>query len=418
MKIGIVGAGITGLALTHALHARGVDVVTFEAAGRPGGVIRSATVNGRCLEYGPQRIRATPAVMALVEDLGLEDALWRGDPDAPLYVYADGALRPVPRSLGQFLRTDLLSWRGKLRVLREPFGGTGPADGSAKEYFEAKFGPEAYDRLLGPLFGGIYASNPARMPARHGLERVIALDRDRGSLLRVALDRMGGDGDVPPPITFAEGLATLPAALYEQHADRIELNTPVLEVTPDGDGGWELETSWGRTAVDHVVLTTPAAESAELLGELIDAPLARLTYNSLAIVHLETDAALDGFGYQTARSAQLHTRGVTWNAGLFDRDGVVTAFLGGMDEPDVLDWTDARLGSVAAEEFETVTGHDAAVLDVTRLPDRMPAYDDTWDVLPFLSLPDGITLATNYTGRVGVPSRIREADRVAEILAD
>ncbi len=418
MRVGIVGGGITGLTVTHALRAQDVTVNTFEAAGRPGGVIRSETVDGMCLEYGPQRIRATPAVRTLIDELGLADTVQEGDPDAPLYVYADGALRTVPRSVKAFLRTDLLSWRAKLRLLREPFVPSGPTDGSAKEYFEAKFGAEAYDRLLGPLFGGIYASDPARMPARHSLQRIISLEHEHGSLLRVALDRLGSNNATPPPITFDGGLETLPTALYNRHAAHVELNTPVLGVTPTATGAWELETSWGSTVVDHVVLTTPATETAELLGELIEAPLERLTYNSLAIVHLETAARLAGFGYQTARSSPLHTRGVTWNTGLFDRDGLVTAFLGGMDEPDVLEWTDARLGSVAATEFETVTGHDANVLAVTRLADRIPAYDESWNVLPFLSLPDGISLATNYTGRLGVPSRIREAIRIAETLAD
>ena len=38
MTVGIVGAGITGLALAHYLGERGADSVAFEAASDPGGV--------------------------------------------------------------------------------------------------------------------------------------------------------------------------------------------------------------------------------------------------------------------------------------------------------------------------------------------------------------------------------------------
>ena len=54
MTVGIVGAGITGLALTQDLRERGVDTVAFEATAEPGGVIRSTTVDGRVVEHGPQ----------------------------------------------------------------------------------------------------------------------------------------------------------------------------------------------------------------------------------------------------------------------------------------------------------------------------------------------------------------------------
>ncbi|HJR53873.1 MAG TPA: FAD/NAD(P)-binding protein, partial [Gemmatimonadota bacterium] len=53
--IGIVGAGLTGLALAHELARRGVEHVVLEAADRPGGVIESARVDGRVLDFGPQR---------------------------------------------------------------------------------------------------------------------------------------------------------------------------------------------------------------------------------------------------------------------------------------------------------------------------------------------------------------------------
>ena len=193
MRVGIVGGGVTGLSLLHHLRARDVDAVCFEAREEPGGVIRSSLTDGRLLEHGPQRLRLSEPVSALVEDLELADDLVLGDDSLPIYVYAHGALRPVPRSLRGFLRTDLLSRRAKLRVLAEPLTAPGRESETVAELFVRKFGAEAYRNLLGPVFGGMYASDPWQMPARHSLSGVLSLEADQGSLLRAALSRLGGE---------------------------------------------------------------------------------------------------------------------------------------------------------------------------------------------------------------------------------
>ena len=408
MRVGIVGGGITGLSLLHFLREAGAEAVCYEESPRPGGVIRSSLTDGRVLEHGPQRLRLTEPVEAIVE----------GDDGLPIYVYADGALRLVPRSIRAFLRTDLLSRRGKLRVLAEPLTAPGRPEESAAELFTRKFGPEAYRNLVGPIFGGMYASDPARMPARHALSGLLAVEESQGSLLRAALSR--ASGTTPPPASFTDGLQALPDAIAETHAEAVALDTVVTGIEAAGSG-YALETVAGRDVVDEVVLTVPGPAAAALLGDVApDAvdPLAGLTYNPLALVHLASDATASGFGYQVRGGEGLRTLGVTWNASLFDRQGVYTAFLGGMTDPEVLERDDAELGELAAAEFETVMDAPAEVVNVSRLERGFPAYDETWDALDELSLPPKCTLATNYTARMGIPSRVREARELAGRLVD
>jgi oxygen-dependent protoporphyrinogen oxidase len=418
MTVGIVGAGITGLALSHYLGERGVDAVTFEASSDPGGVIRSERVDGRVLEHGPQRTRLTPEIEALIDDCGLRSALRTADTDLPLYVYVDGRLRRVPFSVEEFLSTDLLSVRGKLRLLAEPLT-AGARDGeTAADYFVRKFGPEAYQNLVEPLFGGIYGSDPAEMPGEYALQTVKKMERS-GSLIRAALNRRLEGNERQPPISFDEGMAQLPRALYEHNADRVELETGVDRIVPEGSG-YRLETAAGDRLVDHVVVTARADVAAGLLAD-VDADsaraLRRLYYNPLAYVHLYSAADPDGYGYQVRHDEPLRTLGVTWNASLFDRDGVYTCFLGGMENPGLVDRSERELGRIATEEFEMVMGAPAEVLNVTRHQRGIPAYDGSWTAMADVNLPDGITLASNYTGRMGVPARIREANRLAERFA-
>ena len=98
MRIGIVGGGITGLALTHALARRGVESVLFERSERLGGVIRTRHENGRILELGPQRTRLVPPVRRLIRELDLEHQVLEARSGAGLIIWARGRLRGVPRS--------------------------------------------------------------------------------------------------------------------------------------------------------------------------------------------------------------------------------------------------------------------------------------------------------------------------------
>ena len=437
MDVAVVGGGVTGLAATHYLAERGVDAVAFEATDQPGGVIRSRRIDGHVVEVGPQRMRRTPAVDDLIEAVGLADDVVEAG-NAPLFVYADGRLREAPLDLETFLRTDLLSWRGKLRLLAEPLTRHGYPQESVAGLFARKFGREAYERFIGPLYGGIYGSDPAAMPAAYALESLLEREREAGSFL-LAFRKRVGQGRSSPPISFAEGNQQLPEALSEAHADRVELGTPVTDVRPAGaaagrearaaaaaaDGGsrYLVEVDRAGTVdtheVDHVVVTTPADATARLLeGTAPDAGrLASLTYNPLAVVHLTADSRRDGFGYQVGFGEDLHTLGVSWNDSMFGRDGLYTAFLGGMHEPGMVDRGEAEIGTIAREEFETVMGCKAEVLNVSTRERWFPAWDHTWDALAGFETPPGVHVATNYTGRMGVPSRVREAREVAERVA-
>ncbi len=442
-EVAIVGGGITGLSTLHALDERGVDAVAYEATDEVGGVLQSREVDGKLLEVGPQRLRLTDAIRAMVTDLDLADEVITANDDLPLFVYSDGKLREVPRSLSAFRRTDLLSPSAKLRLLAEPLTGEIDPAESARDAFVRKFGRETYTNLISPIFGGTYGSDPGRMPAKHALKPIMGLEKKNGSLLRAALSRLVfSDDETPPPASFESGLQRLPEALAEEHADRVHRETPVtgIERVESADNTeWLVHIEDDTRRVEHVVLTTPADTTADILEGVDEnrrfssanqnasrsgdvdaesaAALREFNYNPLVLVHLESPARADGFGYQVRRTEPMRTLGVTWNTSLFDRDGVYTVFFGGMHDPEAIDRSDEELGETAVSEFRRVMGVDAEVLNVERMPRAFPAWDDSWDATERIDLPEGITLATNYTGRMGLPSRVREARRLAGELS-
>ncbi len=55
-QIGVIGAGIAGLAAALRLQQAGANVLVLEAADRPGGRMATDTVDGYVIERGTQAI--------------------------------------------------------------------------------------------------------------------------------------------------------------------------------------------------------------------------------------------------------------------------------------------------------------------------------------------------------------------------
>ena len=414
--IGIVGGGISGLVLGHEFVSLGADVVLWEASERPGGVLWSQDCGGVQVELGPQRARLTDGFRDLVEAVGLTDELVTAPVDLPLFVYARGKLRTAPLSVGQALFTDLLPLSSKVRILTEPFRSGPRAQETAGGFLRRKFGVVAYRDLLGPLYGGLYGSDPDHMPARHGLARTLKnMGVGRSILWRMI--SAGGRADEAPPCSFRDGLAALPRALRAHLGDRVRLGNPVRSLRAGGDGWAVVLDGDERVEVSQVVLACPADQAASIVEGVSPAGagiLAAIRYNPLAVVHMTSEADLYGLGYQLAFGEPFETRGVTWNHSLFKRSGLYTAYLGGMKNPDMVQRPDEEIGRIACREFEAVTGYAAEPLMVSRT--RMPAWDESWNALPELDLPAGLHLCSNYSARPGIEGRMVEARRLARRL--
>jgi oxygen-dependent protoporphyrinogen oxidase len=278
-------------------------------------------------------------------------------------------------------------------------------------------GRELYENMLGPLYGGLYASDPAEMRMDLSLGHVLREFRIGRSLI---LPLLRGGGRVSPPdaCSFREGMQTLPNALLAADRANVRLSTPVRSIRRAGSG-YVVETAGGEIEAEQVVLSVPAPAAASILRGIAPeaaARIARLVYNPLAVVHLRAETGIRGLGYQVSFAESLLTRGVTFNDSLFDRKGVYTAYLGGAKAPDVVQRSDEELADTAIREFRQVTGAHAEPLSVAR--ERMPAWDLSWEALQGMELPAGIHLAANWESRPGVPGRLAQAKALAGRLGD
>jgi oxygen-dependent protoporphyrinogen oxidase len=365
----IVGAGISGLALAYRLQqaAPYADITVLEERQRLGGSICTTFCDGFRVECGPNGfLDNNPATFDLCRDLGLTDRLIPGSEAARRhrYLFTGGKLRPVPRSVLGFVKSPILSWRGKLNLFAEPIRRRRSSidDESIHSFLTRRTGHEAAEVFGDALVTGIYAGNSRLLSARACFPRLTAMeDRYRSLLLASLVGREKRQNSSPPKKettmwSFREGLQVLVETLAAKLTRPPQLGVAIRRVTRTSTS-WQVHASSGLNwEADMLVLACPAYQQACLL-EQTDTELAGLIrtipYNRIAVValgYLEQDMPfrLDGFGFLANPREGLDLLGAQWCSSIYpDRAPagtvLIRAMCGGWDHPEITVLDDDRL---------------------------------------------------------------------------
>ena len=333
-----------------------MEVEILESASRPGGTIGSEAKSGAVHEWGPNGwLAGDTATDRLTERLGLGGELLAADPvSARRYVVLDDDLVEIPASALAFVRSPLLSAKGKIRLLAEPFiGRPGPAaDESVAEFGRRRLGMEAVEHILDPILTGIYAGDVDRTSMAAAFPTVRALERDHGSLLRGAMARRRkAETGAKRLVSLRGGMGDLVSALADAMGNRLKLDTTVRSIAPLRSGGFRIASESGpdRTA-DFVVAAVPAHVLADLCADFLpgaSGAAREISYAPAAVietVHRREGVrhSLDGFGFLCSRKSGRSILGTIWASSVFPGhrapDGHVTlrTLVGGTRRPDLV----------------------------------------------------------------------------------
>jgi oxygen-dependent protoporphyrinogen oxidase len=370
----------------------------LESSDRAGGVIRTVRKDGFLLEMGPNTVRATPEILELAADLGLDDRTLFSDPHAPRFIAIDGRLHKLPGSAGEAITTRILSFAGKFRLLAEPLVRRRRAaeEESVLDFFSRRIGRQAAGRLVSPFVSGIFAGNAERLSAEGCFPALAKGEREHGSLLGAALAARKSAPPRPKAprrglLSFQEGLETLPRALAAALGDRLEMRRPALEISPSpARGSWSVRTERERLAADRVVLACPAAAAARLVAafapEAADA-LSAVPQPPLAVLHLAWPRAafhekLNGFGHLVVPSPGRRVLGAVWSSALFagrapEGEELLTVFMGGASDPEAAELPDAALLDTAGREVGEALRLSALprAVSIERWKHAIPQYE-------------------------------------------
>jgi len=392
VRIGIVGAGLSGLATAFYLN-RGLpqaSLTIFEADPGAGGKLHTAQLDGFRFEAGANGFLTNkPDSLRLVEDSGAGSYLLpSSDAARKRYIYTD-RLHRMPESPPLFLKTRLLSWPQKLRVLAEPLvpARRDGADETLREFGERRLGRGFTSVFLDAMSAGVYGSTPERISVAAAFPLVVALERDYGGLFRGMLAKRrkeAGPGGVLTSTTG--GIGTLVDHLRGVIEAEWRFAEPVQAVERSA-GGFVLHTARGDTEVDRVVVCATSFAAAAML-EPLDAELAQrlksIEYSPIAVVgfgYRSLEDPLDGFGLLTTTGAKLPILGVLWDSSIFpDRAPPgcksVRVLIGGQRSPELVAQDEAGLIRTARAGLERTMGltQEPDVTYVKRWDRGIPSY--------------------------------------------
>lgn len=461
-RVAVIGGGLSGLAAAHRLielsetRHQPLDLTLFEAGPRLGGLVETHRISDYLVECGADSfITNKPAAVELCRRLGLEGQLiptddrYRG-----ALILHHGKPVPVPEGfallspsqLWPVLTSPLLSLRGKLRLACEYFipPRTNGRDESLAEFVTRRFGKETLDRIVQPLVGGIYTSDPHKLSLAATMPRFLEMERRHGSLIRASRRRTTSEESERRAtgaryalfLTVRDGLSTLIDRLQERIAARARLrwNTRVETLLPSEQGGYRIEHGNETETFDAVILALPAFRAADLI-ENWDATLAgslrQIEYASSAIVvtgHRLTDIQhpLDSFGLVVPAIERRRILAVSFASRKFPGRApeghiLLRTFVGGAMQPEELQRTDERMIEVVREELRDIFGvssrEDFAL--VNRYDRAMPQYhvghlDLVERIEQDASRHPRFQLAGNAYHGVGIPDAIQSGESAAE----
>jgi oxygen-dependent protoporphyrinogen oxidase len=439
-KVAIIGSGITGLTVAYSLQKNGVSCELFEKKNEPGGSVKTVRQGDWLTEYGPNTILLKDRVIAdLLIELGLHVNKLIANPAASKrYIVRDGVLQPLPVSPSSAIGTELFSWRGKMRVLKEPFiKRSYNPDQTIAEFAERRLGAEMLDYAINPFVAGIYANNPENLSLRHTLPAMHRLENQYGSLIigsLLGMRQRKNEGRISRElISFENGLQQLPDKMASR-LNKVYYNTEILKVACE-NGEWFLASKKNTFGpFSGVVINSPLYMMKQSLFPVSETDFKKMTdvhYPPLSVMHLgflkeQVLHPLDGFGFLAPEKEKRNILGALFSSTLFpgrapDGYHLLTVFIGGGRQPEIATLQSEEILDIVLDELNELIGvtGEPVFTDHVYWPKSIPAYhigyDEVLDTIRKIeTMQSGLFLAGNFRHGISVPDCIKNGLELAE----
>ncbi|MFC6930698.1 protoporphyrinogen oxidase [Actinomadura yumaensis] len=459
----VIGGGVTGLTAAHQILGRAPDasLAVLESSERVGGIVGSRHERGFTVDTGPHGfvVYGPGGVGDLAGELGLggELVLATGEAEKLLLLRHDEELLTLPTTPREFLRSPLLSARGKLRVALEPFVAKDLSEEPVYEFTARRFGWELARTLAVPAVLGVTGGDSRRLSIDAKFPYVRYLEERYGSILLGALrvqlrGTQTGRFYVPRLPKFGEfgmrlhtfrghGMQRLIDALEKELAGRVRLGcraTGIERTAATGAGAsgrrWRVALENGaELTADHVVLALPAYTAAGLLAPHLPDAAAALDaiphpdVRVIALAYRRADVAREptGIGFLTIPTERTRILASIHTSAIFPEQApedmvLIRTLAGGTQDP--------AFSSLPRDEaVRNVHGDLVRIFGIRGEP--VFAFDHLWRraipeypvghrrrvdrVLAAVAELGGLHLAGNAYHGVGVNDCVRDARRVA-----
>ncbi|MGM0574391.1 MAG: protoporphyrinogen oxidase [Myxococcota bacterium] len=450
----VVGGGVAGLATAWTLQRAGAPVMLLERTDEVGGVMGTRVVGGHRFETGPTTVMASAEEIGrLIDEVGLREHVVKSRPEAERrLIWRHGRLHELPSNPAALATSGLMTWKGKLRLLAEPFVSAPkePRDETLAQMLRRRLGAEAVEGFVDPFVGGVFAGRVDELGV-DAFPKLRDLEREHGGFVRGMFakrkERKNGGPRKKGLLTFPEGLRELPDAIREALGTRVRLGhdvTRLERVEGDGAVAWRVHAQADGRGVTYdaaaVVLATPAWAAATLLEPLDEEaagllePIPHPHVASIGLGYPEdaVEGDLNAFGLLTASDSPIPEDepilGVLFNSSIFpgrapEGHVTLTVMIGGARDPDAREASDGALVDRARKALAALVGArgEPTAVAVNRWPRAIPQYEPGHArrierVLERIAGLGPLLLAGNYLEGVGVDPSVGTGFAAAETL--
>ena len=332
-KLAIVGGGISGLSLAYYLQDS-FEVSVFEKD-KWGGKAYTQKVGNYLFEEGVNGFLSnSPKTLELCEKIGIKTI--KANENSKIRFIYDDKLIKIPTNPFEFIKSDILSLKGKLRVLKEFFiKPVCDKEESVEEFANRRLGEEFTKRMMVPMLAGIYASTPAKTSMNAAFPKLKKIECEYGSLFKGMIKLKRGGQPSGDLTSFEWGISEFIEVLKSKtKANFIKKEIKSIDELKE---------------FDKVVIATESFEAAKILGGDIAKLLEKIEYNPVAVVGFDFDSITPkGFGILTTKEKTL---GILMDKYIFPHRNGIRLMIGGARYPEIKNLSEDEILEIAKKDI-------------------------------------------------------------------
>ncbi len=337
-KLAIVGGGVSGLSLAYYLQ-NDYEITVFEKENW-GGKAYTQKIDNYLMEEGVNGFLSnSPKTLELCEEIGIKPI--KANENAKKRFIFDDKLIEIPTKPLDFIKSDIMSFNGKLRLLKEFFVKPKCEEESVEEFATRRLGKEFTQKMMVPMLAGIYASTPSKTSMSAAFPKLKKIECEYGSLFKGMIKLKRGGQPTGELHSFEYGMS--------QFIEQLKSKTKANFVNE------EIKDISQLNGFDKVVLAVPSYEAAKILKryEKLSKLLRQIDYNPVAIVGFDYEEIKPiGFGILSIKEKSL---GILMDKYIFPNRNGIRVMVGGARYPNIKNLSEDKIIEIAKKDVEKMT---------------------------------------------------------------
>jgi len=320
----IIGAGISGLSLSHFLSKENKNHCVIESDSKGGGYIKTKITKGYTCELGPNTVLMNNnSIKELIDGLDIKDQiLYPKKSFKTKYFLHKNKLIKAPNSLLSFLTSDLLSLRSKINLFFKLFYFVDKNEKTVYDFFNINFGKEFHDNIIEPFLNGIYAGNTRKMILKYSLPKFWKILKKNKNIFSYLIFKKKSKFS-RLPFTFKGGYEKLITEIIKKSNGKFLFNHRVCKIEKKNDSFFIIHfTNRNKIYCNKIISTIKLDRFFKIINYKINISKNNYEYNPIDVFHFgikknKIKRHYDGFGVLSKRSENKSFLGILFNSNIF-----------------------------------------------------------------------------------------------------